>query len=207
MRDEKVMKSIKIIIALLMIFVCIPVSNISALESTDNSNIIIYTPTEEEFRAAEEIEIAKMKAYFERTKESYAYDYRKVGDPQTSSFSPYKNAYDQPAGGTIFNSENSGFYWSDSSRSPGTWSLGISIAGKYLSVDVAYSPGVVSGSSGGVFVGISSTQVGKAVKLKVARNYKVQRYDVYRKAQYGGSWTYLSSYGAATKYQSRFIIE
>ena len=61
MRDEKVMKSIKIIIALLMIFVCIPVSNISALESTDNSNIIIYTPTEEEFRAAEEIEIAKMK--------------------------------------------------------------------------------------------------------------------------------------------------
>ena len=71
MRDEKVMKSIKIIIALLMIFVCIPVSNISALESTDNSNIIIYTPTEE-FRAAEEIEIAKMKAYFERTKESYA---------------------------------------------------------------------------------------------------------------------------------------
>ena len=88
MRDEKVMKSIKIIIALLMIFVCIPVSNISALESTDNSNIIIYTPTEEEFRAAEEIEIAKMKAYFERTKESYAYDYRKVGDPQTSSFSP-----------------------------------------------------------------------------------------------------------------------
>ena len=78
MRDEKVMKSIKIIIALLMIFVCIPVSNISALESTDNSNIIIYTPTEEEFRAAEEIEIAKMKAYFERTKESYAYDYRKL---------------------------------------------------------------------------------------------------------------------------------
>ena len=137
-----------------MIFVCIPVSNISALESTDNSNIIIYTPTEEEFRAAEEIEIAKMKAYFERTKESYAYDYRKVGDPQTSSFSPYKNAYDQPAGGTIFNSENSGFYWSDSSR-----------------------------------------------------NYKVQKYDVYRKPQYGGSWTYLSSYGAPTKYQSRFIIE
>ena len=170
-----------------MIFVCIPVSNISALESTDNSNIIIYTPTEEEFRAAEEIKIAKMKAYFERTKESYAYD--------------------QPAGGTIFNSENSGFYWSDSSRSPGTWSLGISIAGKYLSVDVAYSPGVVSGSSGGVFVGISSTQVGKAIKLKVARNYKVQKYDVYRKPQYGGLWTYLSSYGAPTKYQSRFIIE
>ena len=201
------MKSIKVIIALLMTLVCIPFSNVSALENTDNTNTVIYTPTEEEFRAAEEIEIAKMKAHFERTKESYTYDYRAVGSPQTSSFSPYKNAYDQPAGGTIFNSANSGFFWSDSTRSPGTWSLGITIGGKYLSVDASYAPGVVSSSSGGVFVGISSSQVGRAVKLKVARNYRVQRYDVYRKPQYGGSWTYVSSYGVATKYQSQFSVQ
>ena len=37
------MKSIKVIIALLMTLVCIPFSNVSALENTDNNNTVIYT--------------------------------------------------------------------------------------------------------------------------------------------------------------------
>lgn len=51
-----------------------------------------------------------------------------------------------------------------------------------------------------------SNQVGKAVKLKVTRNYLVQRYDVYRKPQYSGTWTYLRSYRVATKYQAKYKI-
>ena len=34
------MKSIKVIIALLMTLVCIPFSNVSALENTDNNNTV-----------------------------------------------------------------------------------------------------------------------------------------------------------------------
>lgn len=146
-----------------------------------------------------------MKATFGSTRESYAYDYRKIGDPKLSSFSAYKDAYDQPPGGSIFPNERSGFYWSDDDRSPGSFSLGIAIGGQNLSVSAAYAPGATK-NSGGAIISINSNQVGKAVKLKVARNYLVQRYDVYRKPQYSGTWTYLRSYGVATKYQAKYKI-
>lgn len=91
-------------------------------------------------------QIEIMKAYYNRARENYTYDYRKVDSPATSSFSAYKVAYDQPSGGTIFSTANSGFFWADSSRSPGTYSLGISIGGKTLSVSASYSPGTITGS-------------------------------------------------------------
>ena len=84
-----------------------------------------------------------MKATFGSTKESYAYDYRKKGDLKLSSFSAYKDAYDQPPGGSIFPNERCGFYWSDDDRSPGSFSLGIAIGGQNLSVSAAYAPKVL----------------------------------------------------------------
>ena len=195
------MKLNKIIISLILMFsFCFPYGNVSALE-----NQYIYTPTKEEFEKEQEKQIELMKATFGSTRESYAYDYRKIGDPKLSSFSAYKDAYDQPPGGSIFPNERSGFYWSDDDRSPGSFSLGIAIGGQNLAVSAAYAPGATK-NSGGAIISINSNQVGKAVKLKVARNYLVQRYDVYRKPQYSGTWTYLRSYGVATKYQAKYKI-
>lgn len=190
----------KILISVILVFTyCFSFINVYASE--DN----IYTLTEEEFRMEEEKEIAKMKAMFNNKRESYTYDYRKVGSPVISGYSAYKDAYNQPPGGVIFPNDKSGFFGVDSNNSPGTFSFGISIAGKFLSVSAAYTPGAVSGG-GGHYVGITASQVGKAVRLKVARNYKVQRYDIYRKPQYSGSWTYQSSYGVTTKYSFKFKV-
>ena len=72
------MKLNKIIISLILMFsFCFPYGNVSALE-----NEYIYTPTKEEFEKEQEKQIELMKATFGSTRESYAYDYRKIGDPK-----------------------------------------------------------------------------------------------------------------------------
>lgn len=202
------MKISKIIISLFIFLSCVPIFKVSALETNDDMCYpnIIYYPSEEEFEKEEQKEIEKMKSYFERSRENYTYDYRKVGDAEISGLSPYKEAYNQPAGGTSFPTVGSGFWWADSSYSPGTWSFGMSLSGKYISINAAYSPGTVTAASGGANVDIYPNQVGKFVKLMVARTYKVQRYDVYRKPQYSGSWTYVSSYATTTKYGRAFEV-
>lgn len=93
-----------------------------------------------------------MKATFGITREFYAYDYRKKGDPKLSSFSAYKDAYDQPPEGSIFPNERCGFYWSDDDRSPGSFSLGIAIGGQNLSVSAAYAPGATKSTGGAVIL-------------------------------------------------------
>lgn len=92
------MKIKQIIISITLIFTyCFSFSNVYGIE-----NEYIYTPTEEEYAIEEEKQIEIMKAYYNRARENYTYDYRKVDSPATSSFSAYKVAYDQPSGGTIF---------------------------------------------------------------------------------------------------------
>ena len=84
------MKLNKIIISLILMFsFCFSYGNVSALE-----NEYIYTPTKEEFEKEQEKQIELMKATFGSARESYAYDYRKIGDSKLSSFSAYKDAYD-----------------------------------------------------------------------------------------------------------------
>lgn len=181
-------------------------------------NTVEIISTDKELEEYEAIEIAKMKEYFSNSEafydsgevtsnavsslssDSYTYDYRPIGDYIISNYSAYKVAYNQEPGGTAFNQFPAGLYWSDSTSSLGSYSISVTLAGKLFSVSLAYQPGKASETSGGVWAGISQAQVGKEVKMYVARKYKLQRYDVYRKPQYSGTWTYLSSYVVSTKY-------
>ena len=141
-----------------------------------------------------------MKATFGITRESYAYDYRKKGDPKLSSFSAYKDAYDQTPEGSIFPNERCGFYWSDDDRSPGSFSLGIAIGGQNLSVSAAYAPGATKSTDV-----LYSNQVGKSVKLKGYKKlFSCKDMMFIRKPQYSGTWTYIRSYRVATKYQAKY---
>lgn len=193
------------------------------LDTSELDNVVEIVSTDEELAADEAIEIKKMKTYYSDTdafydfgqvtsnaidslsSDSYTYDYRPVGDYVISNYSAYKVAYNQEPGGTAFEQYPAGFYWADSTSSPGSYSISVTLAGKLFSVRLAYQPGKASVSSG-IWAGISPSQVGEEVKMYVARKYRMQRYDVYRKPQYSGTWTFLSSYVVSTKYAKSISV-
>lgn len=99
---------------------------------------------------------------------------------ETPSFCNERVAFNQPSGGTVFTTTGSGFYWSDSSTTNGSFSYSFTLGGQYFNVGLSYLPGTVTSSSG-YFAAISSSQVNKAVKLYVARKYRITIYKVYKK--------------------------
>ena len=176
----------KIYYILLIMGMFINLTPVLANEKTEESSIITTISNEDIEKYLEEYEESyNMKAG--RTTGDYTTELVRLGST-TTGLSAYKEAFSQPSGGTKFSSANSGFYWADSSQTNGSYSVSLTIGGTIASVSLAYQPGNIT--SGGVYVGITSSQVGKYVKLYVARKYSVTRYAVYKVNKYSGDKTF-----------------
>lgn len=127
----------------------------------------------------------------ERSTSSYEYKYEKVTTANTN-YSNYRDAGGQPSAGTRFPTAGSGFFWMDSTYSPGSFSYGLSIGGKYVTIGISYQPGSMSNQTTAFFTEIGDDFVNKDVKLQVARRYTVTYYKVYRKIRTESTWTYIS---------------
>lgn len=140
----------------------------------------------------------------QRRVNGYAYTY-KVVEERISEWSPYKTCFGQPPGGTVFHSTSSGIFWTDSSRSAGTWNISIQFSAGPVSVGVSLQPGV-SGVTGELF---TTTIVGVPVLCQVRKKYVVKQIAVYRYDQYAGPQTavYDSTVYSTSTYQIdyRFI--
>ncbi len=164
----------------------INITPVLANEKTEESSVITKVSNEDIEKYLEEYE-ENYSAKSGRTTGDYTTELVRLGTT-TTGLSPYKEAFSQPSGGTKFNSANSGFYWADSSQTNGSYSVSLTIGGTIASVSLAYQPGNVS--VGGSFSAITPSQVGKYVKLYVARKYSVTRYAVYKVNKYTGSKTF-----------------
>lgn len=172
----------------------------SALAYDNNS---YYELSDEELLISQRKAYEDMVAKYEgsnnaRSSSSYEYKYDPV-ETVVTDLCAYKNATNQPNGGTMWNSKGSGFYWKESSYSPGNFSVDVGFAYKAVSVSIAYTPGTVIDESTAYFTAIKDNQVGKYVKLQVAKKYSVTHYKIYRKIRTESTWTYIGDeYPAAT---------
>lgn len=112
-------------------------------------------------------------------------DWKYVGTG--TAWCAYKEAFNQPPNGTIFQAAGSSFGWSDSSQTRGTGSISVSINGTFVSVGISYTPGKVGGVTRNFAV--PSNLLHKRVKLYIRRQYKVVRYAVYKYNKYSGKST------------------
>lgn len=98
---------------------------------------------------------------------------------------PFIEAFGQNEKGTIFTSEG-GICWEDSDKVSGNISLGVSFAGKVISISVGYQPGRIGSGSTKYYYKCPSHLYGRFVKLYIKRLYRISKYAVYNYNKYSG---------------------
>lgn len=183
------MKLKKLILSIsLAVFVLFPVN----VKAVDNNEGTISYLSPEEIQEMEEMALEKAKSQTIKPLMDEIVENWEASGSTTTSWGPYKAAFSQDAQGHILSEKGSGYYWADSSKTSGSWAVGISIGGKYASVSIAYEPGQKSSASGGIFEKCPDNLIGKKTKLFCRRQYKVNRYSVYRKNKYdSGKGTFV----------------
>lgn len=171
------LKKLFVSISLLSLFL-VPV-NVSA---SDDGTIRNLSPEEIAILEKEDLERAKAQSiqpYMDEIVENWV-----ASGSATTNWGPYKAAFSQNSQGHILSSKGSGYYWADSSKTSGSWSASVSFSGKIVGVSIGYQPGTKTSASGGVFERCPDNLIGKKTKLFCRRQYKVNRYAVYRKNKY-----------------------
>lgn len=202
------MKEMKVFLAItscLAIILCGVKSPVSAKEG-----VVEYLVSQKNFKIREKNAYNEMVKKYEGnittySSTDYEYKYEKV-ETKITKLSAYKNCFGQPNGGTKFNSKGSGFYWADSSKTAGTFSMSVSFPAGPVNVGLSYAPGTTKTSKTSYFTAISSNQVKKYVKLQCARKYSVSHYRVYRKVRSATKWNFLKNEYPSTTYSQAFKV-
>lgn len=172
------MKFKKLFLSISLLSLCLLPINVSAAEE---GTIRRLTPEEIAVLEKENLERAKAQSiqpYMDEIVENWVADGSK-----TSEWGPYKPCFNQNTEGHVLSQKGSGYYWADSSKTSGTWSASVGIAGKTINFSVGYQPGEKK-TSGGVIEICPDNLIGKKTKLFCRRQYKVTRYAVYKKNKY-----------------------
>lgn len=200
------MKTIKVLLALTMSIICIPLRKINALNTEDFTHLSYFEYTEEEILQASQKALEELMA---RTPTTYMdetiYEWRYVAKTNTP-VSSYRECLGQSQGGHKFSTVGSGFFWVDSSETSGSWSLSLSFAGRVFGVGIGYQPGNASLSSG-KFEAVPASLINKYVKLYSARNYVVNQYAVYSKPKYSGSWSFSRYEYTSVPYSTATMVK
>ncbi len=168
---------IKILSSLLCVLSC--VTPVSAEGRNAEETITIYEMSEEEVNKMEDACMSSSSIIIPNGATDYIYEKEHYYTYYTN-WCNEKKAFNQPSGGTVFTTANSGFYWSDSKKTDGNFTVSFTYGGKNWNISVQYQPGTVAQSSG-YFAGISSSQVNHYVKLFVQRKYKIIIEKIYKR--------------------------
>ncbi|MGL5711991.1 MAG: hypothetical protein ACRCX2_03155 [Paraclostridium sp.] len=167
--------------SILMLTGCFLTTGIKAHANELNNEDVVIELSSEEIEKLEDEQIRDItSSYSEGKTDGWEYDWRPTGSAQSTKAN-IGYAGNQPIGGTVFNSPG-GFFWQD-----GGSNKTVSISVGYGTFSVSVPLGKVTGSSGQY---ISSPWTKVPVKLHVAKDIKVQKYNVYRKPKYGGQWQF-----------------
>ncbi len=203
------MKYLKILVSLLIITLCFPCINVSALG--DDGYVGEYVYSEEERQVAEAkalenaIKISQDNIPQTRMDETVE-NWEKVGTA-ISNDSPKCVVFNQLPGGYRYGDGGGGMYWGESTATSGTVSVGVSIGGKYASISIAYAPGTKMESSG-QYKSCPKSLWYDYVKLYTSRKYTVTKYNVYRKNKYdSGKGTFVRTEYVSTPYSISFYYQ
>lgn len=165
------------------------ISPVIALETKDDGIIHSYSSyslsqeeIDEQLRKQIENEVSPCM-------DEYMYEYIDLGT-DISKKSGYDLANNQPKTGVVFESGIGAIHWKDSSTVAATVSLSVGFSKGPGNITVGITPGTRVTS--GVYeysAFINNKQIGKYVKLYVAKDYEVHRYAVYRYNKYSGPST------------------
>lgn len=166
-------------------------SSVFATDTTENIDEVThsyssYTLSKEEIEENIRKQLENANSVSPRMDE-YLYEYVNIGTSMTSK-SKYYLAQNQPSNGVVFESGGGSINWKDTSYVADTVSFSVGFSGKYTSVSIGVTPGTrVTEGTYSFSPQINSSQIGKRVKLYVAKDYKVYRYAVYRYNKYSPS--------------------
>lgn len=182
------MKLKKLFLSISLLSLCLFPINV---EATNDEGTIRRLSTEEVTKLEkEDLERAKSQSvqpYMDEIVENWV-----PSGSATTSWGPYKAAFSQDSQGHVLSTKGSGYYWADSSKISGTWSASVGFSVKVVSVSIGYQPGTKTSESGGTIEICPDNLIGKKTKLFCRRQYKVNRYSVYRKNKYdSGDGTFV----------------
>ena len=184
------MKLKQLFLSISLLSLCLLPVNVSA--TNDEGTIRRLSAEEISVLEKEDLERAKAQSiqpYMDEIVENWV-----ASGSATTNWGPYKAAFSQNSQGHVLSSKGSGYYWADSNQTSGNWSAGVSFAGKTVSVSIGYQPGTKSSKSGGIFEMCPDSLIGKKTKLFCRRQYKVNRYAVYKKNKYDSGKGTFSRY-------------
>lgn len=179
-------------------------TEVKATDLVDNNNAVIIEVSEEEMNKQEKMQIENKNISYEGKSQDmryWEYDWRPVDEPKYAVNIPVGYPSGQPAGGTVFYSENAGFFWKD-----GGSQITVNVSVGYGPFRVATTLG--SKSPTGEFIGIEKAQKGVPVKLYISKDFKVIKYNVYRKPKGSNApWEFYTTEVTNSVFRNRLSIK
>lgn len=173
------MKLKKVFLSISLLFLLLVPINVDA--ATNEGTIIRLSP--EEISIQEKIDLERAQAQSIQPHMDEVVEKWVASGTTDTVWGPFKPAFNQNSEGHIFSQKGSGYFWSDSDKVLSNWSVSVSFGNEYVNLSIGYQPGDKS-ASGGEIEKCPDNLIGKKTKLFCRRQYRVNRYAIYRKNKY-----------------------